>query len=46
MVGADRRATLVWLEDREEARERLMESLAGWAQETGFELPELAVAVR
>jgi carbamoyltransferase len=46
MVGADGRATLVWLEDRAEARERLMESLAGWAQETGFELPELAVAVR
>jgi carbamoyltransferase len=41
MIGEDQQATLVWLQDRDEARVRLMDSLRGWAQETGFALPEL-----
>jgi carbamoyltransferase len=40
MVDRDRRATLVWLEDRADARERLMESVGAWARETGFALPD------
>ncbi len=40
MIGHDLQATLVWLEDRTEIRERLMESVRGWAQETGFPLPD------
>ncbi len=40
MIGSDRHATLVWLEDRVDARERLVESVRGWALETGFALPE------
>ncbi len=40
MIGEEGEATLVWLQDRDEARERLMESIHGWAAETGFELPE------
>jgi carbamoyltransferase len=39
MIGEDRQATLVWLESRVEARERLMESVHAWAHETGFALP-------
>ena len=41
-IDAERRATLVWLGDRAEARERLLESVRGWAAETGFELPGAA----
>jgi carbamoyltransferase len=41
MIGEEGLATLVWLQDRAEARERLMESTRGWAAETGFELPDL-----
>jgi carbamoyltransferase len=41
MIGNDLQATLVWLQDRDEARVRLMDSLRGWAEETGFALPEL-----
>ena len=40
MIGSDRQATLVWLTDRTDARERLMESLDAWTRETGFELPD------
>jgi carbamoyltransferase len=40
MIGRDRQATLVWLEDRAEARERLMESISAWTHETGVALPE------
>jgi carbamoyltransferase len=40
MIGSDRQATLVWLTDRADACERLMESLDTWARETGFALPE------
>lgn len=43
MIGDDRLATLVWLEDRPEARDRLMESIHGWSAETGFELPGTAL---
>jgi len=39
MVDGDRQATLVWLEDRVDVRERLMESLRSWTEETGFALP-------
>ena len=42
MIGDEGLATLVWLQDRAEARERLMESIHGWAAETGFELPDAA----
>ena len=38
MIGGDRQATLVWLEDRVEARGRLMQSLRGWEDETGHPL--------
>jgi carbamoyltransferase len=46
MISAEGLATLVWLEDRVEARDRLIESIQGWAAETGFELPnaELSAA--
>ena len=40
MIGAERLATLVWLQDRAEARERLMGSIHGWVAETGIELPD------
>jgi carbamoyltransferase len=40
MIGGDRRATLVWLEDRADVRERLMESVGAWAHETGVSLPD------
>jgi len=43
MIGEEGFATLVWLQDRVEARERLMESVRTWAAETGFELPEAAL---
>jgi carbamoyltransferase len=43
-IGAERQATLVWLGDRPEARERLLESVRGWAAEIGFELPDAALA--
>lgn len=40
MIGAEGQATLVWRQDRAEARDRLMKSLQAWASETGFELPD------
>jgi carbamoyltransferase len=40
MIGEEGEATLVWLADRPEARERLLGSIDRWAVETGFELPE------
>jgi carbamoyltransferase len=40
MIGSDRQATLVWLEDRADVRERLMESVGAWAHETGVSLPD------
>ena len=40
MIGKERNATLVWLENRPEARRRLIDSVGRWATETGFELPE------
>jgi carbamoyltransferase len=40
MIGANRQATLVWLDDRPEIRERLMESVRAWAEQTGFVLPD------
>jgi hypothetical protein len=43
MIDRERHATLVWLQDRADARERLTESIHGWAAETGFELPDAAV---
>jgi carbamoyltransferase len=39
MIDDDREATLVWLEDRTEAFERLMESVSIWGEETGVVLP-------
>ncbi len=42
MVGEDRHATLVWLEDRAELRERLMGAIEAWARETGSELLDSA----
>ncbi|HEV3320912.1 MAG TPA: carbamoyltransferase C-terminal domain-containing protein [Solirubrobacteraceae bacterium] len=46
MIAADGQATLVWRNDRAEARERLLEAVGAWAQETGFLLPELLSASR
>jgi hypothetical protein len=43
MIGEEGLATLVWLQDRAEARDRLIESVRGWAAETGFELPDAAL---
>jgi hypothetical protein len=43
VISEEGLATLVWLQDRVEARERLMESVHGWAAETGFELPDAAL---
>ncbi|HWX87265.1 MAG TPA: carbamoyltransferase C-terminal domain-containing protein [Solirubrobacteraceae bacterium] len=40
MIDEDSQATLVWLEDRTHARERLMRSVRSWARETGFSLPD------
>jgi carbamoyltransferase len=40
MIGRDRHATLVWLQDRADIRERLMRSIHAWAEETGFALPD------
>ncbi len=42
MIGDEGRATLVWLEDRADARSRLMESVGAWTAETGFALPTAA----
>jgi carbamoyltransferase len=42
MVGEDSHATLVWLEDRSDARERLLESVDAWVRETGFVFDQLA----
>jgi carbamoyltransferase len=39
-IGSEGEATLVWLEDRAEARARLMETIREWLAETGFELPD------
>jgi carbamoyltransferase len=39
MIDEQRQATLVWLKDRAEARERLMESVREWSAETGCDLP-------
>jgi carbamoyltransferase len=44
MIGSDRQATLVWLEDRAEDRDRLMESVHSWAEQTGFALPDVALS--
>jgi carbamoyltransferase len=40
MIGSDKQATLVWLQDRADARERLMESVGAWEHETGVSLPD------
>ncbi len=39
MIGSNQHATLVWLEDRVEIRQRLMDSVGAWSQETGLALP-------
>jgi carbamoyltransferase len=46
MIGRNREATLVWLEDRADVRERLMESVRAWAYETGFPLPDRGYATQ
>lgn len=43
MIDSERLATLVWLQNPPEARERLMDSIRAWAAETGFELPDAAL---
>jgi carbamoyltransferase len=43
MISDEGEATLVWLRDRVEARERLIGSVHEWAAETGFELPDAAL---
>ncbi len=40
MIGSDRQATLVWLEDRDGTRARLMRTIDAWSAETGYPLPE------
>jgi carbamoyltransferase len=42
MISEEREARLVWLRDRAEARDRLMETIQSWVAETGFELPDSA----
>ncbi len=42
MIDDEQFATLVWLRDRPDLRERLMASIRDWAAETGFELPDAA----
>lgn len=37
MIGAERLATLVWLDDRADLRERLLDRLREWSTQTGFE---------
>ncbi len=39
MIDEDGEATLVWLEDRADACERLMGSISTWREETGVALP-------
>jgi carbamoyltransferase len=39
MIGEDGQATLVWLEDRPRARQRLLDSVGAWAEEVDFALP-------
>jgi carbamoyltransferase len=41
MVDAEAQATLVWLEDRPEAKQRLLDAVLDWSTETSFELPSL-----
>ncbi|MFZ2113492.1 MAG: carbamoyltransferase C-terminal domain-containing protein [Solirubrobacteraceae bacterium] len=38
MIDRELHATLVWLEDRADARTRLMDSVTAWTEETGFAL--------
>jgi carbamoyltransferase len=40
MIDRDSQATLVWLDDREDIRERLLGTVRAWAHETGSVLPE------
>jgi carbamoyltransferase len=42
MIGAERHASMVWIEDRTDTRARLMESLGRWARETTVALPMAA----
>jgi carbamoyltransferase len=44
MIDRDRQATLVWLEDRVDVRERLMESVRAWVADTGSALPDPAMS--
>jgi carbamoyltransferase len=46
MLGEDLQATLVWLEDRTDARDRLLEAVRRWTQETGSSLPGPATYAR
>jgi len=39
-IGRDRQATLVWLQDRADVRERLMQAVRAWARETGVSLSD------
>jgi carbamoyltransferase len=40
LIGSDRHAILVWLEDRTDAYMRLMETIRAWTHETGVTLPD------
>lgn len=44
MIGEDNHVTLVYLQDRIGARERLMDSIDTWARETGARLPAYPTA--
>jgi carbamoyltransferase len=46
LVGQDAQATLVWLEDRGDAHERLMACVDAWAHEAGVTLPDQARSQR
>lgn len=46
MIGHERQASLVWLEDRADARERLLESIQAWSLETGTALPQITTFER
>jgi carbamoyltransferase len=42
MIGDDQTATLTWLDDRTDARERLMQTIQTWITQAGNTLPNLS----
>ncbi len=42
LIDSSSHATLMWLEDRTDIRQRLMDALDAWTEETDFALPRQA----